>query len=144
MPSAKSVRPEALVIVERIARMCLALPGTAVKPAQGAMAYQVRDKTFAMAMDDHHGNGRVELWAKNSLQVQQEWVTSDARRYYIPPYVGRNGWIGVWLDAEPDWSAVAELLVDGYLVQSGTPAADDLDPGALAGDVRAAGAEAGG
>jgi hypothetical protein len=119
--------------------MALALPGTTVKPSQGAMAYQVHGKTFGMAMDDHHGNGRVELWVKNARDAQHEWVTSDPRRYYAPPYVGPNGWIGVWLDVDPEWPAVAELLVDGYLIQLGTRAAAALDPSDLAAHALATG-----
>jgi hypothetical protein len=37
--------------------VCLALPETTEKP-DGRPTFQVRDKTFAMFMDDHHGDGR--------------------------------------------------------------------------------------
>jgi len=125
--------------MDRIGRMSLALPGTTVKPAQGAVAYQVRGKSFAMVLDDHHGNGRVELWVKNSMDVQREWITTDPARYYLPPYVGPNGWIGAWLDFDVDWPAVAELLVDGYLIQAGPRATAGYEPAALGADVLAAG-----
>ena len=114
--------------MELVARMSLALPDTTVKPSQGAQAYQVRGKSFAMVMHDHHGNGRTELWVKGSPDAQQEWVSGDPHRYYVPPYVGPNGWIGVWLDVDVDWPAVAELLVEGHLIQAGPRAAAELDP----------------
>lgn len=124
----------------RVGRMCLALPDSSVKPSHGALAYLVRGKSFAMVMHDHHGNGRTELWVKASPGAQAEWVATDSSRYYVPPYVGPNGWIGVWLDVvEIDWAAVAELLVDGYLVQSGPRAAAALDPAALHTDALTAG-----
>lgn len=107
------------------------MPEAKVKPSHGAQAYQVRGKSFAMVMHDHHGNGRTELWVKGSLDEQREWVAGDGRRYYIPPYVGPNGWIGVWLDLDVDWPAVAELLVDGYLIQAGARAAAGLEPVSL-------------
>jgi hypothetical protein len=118
--------------MRRVGRMSLALPDCSVKPSHGALAYLVRSKTFAMVMHDHHGNGRTELWVKASPGAQAEWVAADGSRYYVPPYVGPNGWIGVWLDVvQIDWAAVAELLVDGYLIQAGPRAAAALDPAAL-------------
>jgi hypothetical protein len=126
--------------MRRAGAMALALPDTAVKPSQGAMSYQVRGKTFATVMHDHHGNGRTELWVKATAVSQAEHVAADGSRYYIPPYVGPNGWVGAWLDvAEVDWPTVAELLVDGYLVQSGPRAAAALDPAALLTDALTAG-----
>lgn len=125
--------------LERVARMSLRLPDTTVKPSHGSAAYQVRGKSFAMAMSDHHGNGRVELWVKGAPDTQQEWVVGDSARYYVPPYVGPSGWIGVWLDREVDWPAVAELLVEGYLVQAGRRAATSLDPTVLVADALSAG-----
>ncbi len=114
--------------MRRVGRMSLALPDTSVKPAHGSLAYQVRGKTFGMVMHDHHGNGRTELWVKASPGAQAEWVAADGSRYFVPPYVGPNGWIGSWLDVGPvDWPAIAELLVDGYLVQSGSRAAAAAD-----------------
>lgn len=117
---------------DRVGRMSLSLPDTTVRPAHGSLAYYVRTKSFATAMHDHHGNGRTELWVKGTRDAQQEWVASDDRLYYVPPYVGPSGWIGIWLDVDVvDWPSVAELLVDGYLIQAGTRAATTLDPIAL-------------
>ena len=39
---------------------------------------------------------------------------SDPELFFVPPYVGPSGWVGVRLDKKPDWSLVAELLEDGY------------------------------
>ncbi len=125
--------------MDRVARMSLALPGAKITPSHGAAAYQVRGKSFGMVLNDHHGNGRTELWVKSSLEQQQEWVAGDGRRYYVPPYVGPRGWLGVWLDIDVDWPAVAELLVDGYLIQAGPRAAAGLEPIELVADALAAG-----
>ncbi len=122
----------------RVAVMSLALPDTAVKPAHGAPAYQVSGKTFCTVMHDHHGSGRTELWVKGAPGAQQEWVAADGSRYYVPAYVGPTGWIGVWLDVDVDWPAVAELLVDGYLIQAGARTAAGLDPAVLCSAVLAA------
>ena len=121
--------------MERVGRMSLALPDTSVRPAHGAPAYQIRGRTFATVMDNHHGSGRIELWIKGAPGAQAEWVATDPERYYVPAYVGPTGWIGVWLDRPIDWSAVAELLVEGYLIQAGPRVGAELDPAALAGSL---------
>ena len=131
--------PNHPVSMDKVGRMSMALPGTTVKPSQGALAYQVRARTFAMVMHDHHGNGRTELWVKGAPDAQAEWVADGSSRYFVPPYVGPNGWIGAWLDVDVDWPAVAELLVDGYLTQSGPRASAGLEPGTLLADALAAG-----
>jgi hypothetical protein len=28
--------------------------------------------------------------------------------------VGQHGWVGIYLDAEPDWNQIAELVEDSY------------------------------
>jgi hypothetical protein len=34
-------------------------------------------------------------------------VAADPGRFFVPPYVGHRGWIGIRLDAAPDWDEVA-------------------------------------
>ncbi|MGH4017238.1 MAG: hypothetical protein ACRDSL_25585 [Pseudonocardiaceae bacterium] len=47
-------------------------------------------------------------------------MQSDPQRYFVPPYVGGRGWIGVYLDVEgvdnddAFWDEVAELVEDAY------------------------------
>ena len=41
-------------------------------------------------------------------------IQSDPDRFFSPPYVGKGGWIGVWVDKGVDWDEVAELLEDGW------------------------------
>lgn len=127
----------AAAVLGRVAQMCLALPDTSVRPAHGHPAYQVRTKTFATVMDDHHGSGRSAIWIKGAPGAQREWVESDGEKYYIPAYVGATGWIGAWLDVDVDWPAIAELLVEGYLIQAGPRAANELDPTVLVAGLQA-------
>lgn len=51
--------------------MCLALAATTVRAAHGAPAHQVRVKTFATVMNDHHGSGRTELWITGAPGVDR-------------------------------------------------------------------------
>ena len=41
-------------------------------------------------------------------------VDDDPRRFFVPPYVGHRGWLGVRLDVDVDWDEVAAIVADAY------------------------------
>ncbi len=45
----------------------------------------------------HHGDGRGSLSYKAPLGIQDILVGSDPAQFFVPPYVGHLGWIGVRL-----------------------------------------------
>jgi TfoX/Sxy family transcriptional regulator of competence genes len=98
----------------RLRRLCLALPEAHEKEAWGAPTFRVRDKLFAYYVNDHHGDGRVAAWCKALHVDQQELVAADPERFFVPPYVGPSGWIGVRLDRGLDWGIVADLVAQAY------------------------------
>lgn len=97
--------------VGRVREICLALPEAAEKPFGGhtAPSFRVRDKLFAMTSED----GR-SLTFKAGPGVQEALVSSDPERFFVPAYVGRNGWVGARLDVEQDWDEIAGLVEDSY------------------------------
>ena len=100
-------------VLDRLRRICLALPEAAEKSGPRP-AFQVRGKTYVMFMDNHHGDGRLAIWCKGAPGAQDVLVRSDPERFFVPPYVGPNGWVGVRLDRGLDWDEVAALVQDGY------------------------------
>ncbi len=76
----------------------------------------MRNKLFAMyaAPSNHHGAGRPGVWCKAAPGNQALMVRAEPERYFVPPYVGPSGWVGVWLDRNPDWSEVKDLMEDSY------------------------------
>jgi hypothetical protein len=58
--------------------------------------------------------GQFAIWCKAPPGAQQILVGADPERFFVPPYVGRNGWIGTRLDPAPDWNEVAGLLKRSY------------------------------
>ena len=95
---------------------CLALPEAHEAIAWGEPTFRVRNKLFAMYANanNHHGQGRPAAWIKAAPENQRLMVQAEPERYFVPPYVGPSGWIGVWVDKRPRWSVVTELLADGY------------------------------
>jgi predicted DNA-binding protein (MmcQ/YjbR family) len=100
----------------RLRKICLALPEAHEVEAWGAPTFRVRNKLFAMyaAAGNHHGDGRAGVWLKATAPNQALMVRADPSRYFVPPYVGPSGWIGVYLDSSPDWADVADLSRDAY------------------------------
>jgi len=60
------------------------------------------------------GDDRLSLWAKAPPGGQEHLVAADAERFFVPPYVGHKGWIGMRLDRRPDWTEVAEVVQRSY------------------------------
>jgi predicted DNA-binding protein (MmcQ/YjbR family) len=98
-------------ITERLRAICHALPEAAEKEAWGDTTFRVRDRIFAMIKT---GDGRISVWCKAPAGSQQMLVMADADRFFVPPYVGSKGWVGMRLDAEPDWGEVAKIVRRSY------------------------------
>ena len=102
--------------IARLRRLCLALPEAHEVEAWGAPTFRVRNKLFAMyaAAGNHHGAGRAAVWCKATPVNQALMLEAAPDRFFVPPYVGPSGWVGIWLDKKPDWTEVSSLLEDGY------------------------------
>ncbi len=100
--------------IERLRAICLALPETTEKEAWGECTFRVGGKMFAMTDNNHHDSGHIAVWCKAPAMAQEVLVKSDPARFFRPPYVGHNGWVGVRLDVKVDWKELAAILRDGY------------------------------
>jgi hypothetical protein len=101
--------------IQRLREMCLAFPETFEKEAWGECTFRVTGGSmFAMTDNHHHGSKHIAVWVRAPRDVQEMLVNADARRFFVPPYVGSKGWIGVRLDYKVDWEELGEILRDGY------------------------------
>ena len=99
--------------LSRVRRICLALPETAEQEAWGEPTFRVRKKIFAMFANNHHKDGRIALWCNAPLGVQEILVRSEPEKYFVPPYVGVKGWIGLVLDRMDD-AEIEEQVIQSY------------------------------
>jgi predicted DNA-binding protein (MmcQ/YjbR family) len=97
--------------IDRLRAICLALPEAVEQEAWGDPTFRVRDRIFAM---EKRGDGRVSVWCKAPPGSQMVLVGADPERFFVPPYVGHKGWIGMRLDDGPDWSEVAQVVTRSY------------------------------
>ena len=99
----------------RVREICMALPQTEERLSHGAPTFFAGGKkTFVMFMDDHHGDGRLAIWCSAPPGVQATLVDEEPGRFFVPPYVGHRGWLGVRLDVDVDWGEVAGIIDDGF------------------------------
>jgi predicted DNA-binding protein (MmcQ/YjbR family) len=100
----------------RLRKICLALPEAHEVEAWGEPTFRVRKKLFAMyaSADSHHGGGRPAVWCKAAPGNQSLMVRHAPARFFVPPYVGPSGWVGVYLDGAVDWAELVELIGDSY------------------------------
>ena len=99
--------------LKRVRKICLALPEATEKEAWGAPTFRVRDKLFCHFHDNHHGDGRIAIWCKMTHDDQDLLVRSQPSVFFVPPYVGPSGWVGMLLH-RPDWNLAKEILTQGY------------------------------
>ena len=97
--------------IERLRTFCLSLPEAVETEAWGDPTFRVRDRIFAMAK---RGDGRISVWCKTPPGSQMGLVGADPKRFFVPPYVGHKGWVGMRLDGDPDWDEVAVLVRRSY------------------------------
>lgn len=100
----------------RVRAICLALPEAHEVEAWGEPTFRVRNKLFAMyaSAESHHGEGRPAIWIKAAAGNQSLMLQFAPQRFFVPPYVGPSGWVGVWLDHVAQWAELEELLCDAY------------------------------
>jgi hypothetical protein len=102
-------------VLSRLREICLALPETSERLSHGAPTFFVRGKrSFLMVMDDHHGDGRFAIWCAAPDGMQGVLVESDPERFFVPPYVGHRGWLGVRLDRGLDWDELEGIVEDAF------------------------------
>jgi hypothetical protein len=108
MPRAEDPLPQ-------LRRICMALPEVTERLSHGEPTWFVRGKkTFVMMDTNHHGSGHIAMWCAAPTGVQQQCVDEEPDRFFVPPYVGGRGWLGVRLDRAVDWDEVAQIVADAF------------------------------
>ena len=118
--------PKAIDPAERLAKLtelCVALPETR-RELKGLSnehaAFMVGKKTFVWFVANHHGDGIVGIWCKVPPGENNALAAANPKRFFIPPYVGKQGWVGFRLDTPSvSWSEVKELIQTSYRMMAG-------------------------
>ncbi|TQF74140.1 MmcQ/YjbR family DNA-binding protein [Rhodococcus spelaei] len=107
--------------LDRLRALCLALPEATERVSHGEPAWFVRRTPQFVTFADRHHDARVAFWAAAPPGAQQDWIGRDPGRFFVPPYVGGRGWVGVYLDvaldgplAERHWVDVEDIVEHAY------------------------------
>ena len=101
--------------LERVTKICKELPEAVYELAGKHASYQVRKKTFAYYLNDHHGDGIIAVCCKVLPGDNEALIAAHPRKFYMPAYIGPRGWVALRLDIPGvDWSEVAELIRGSY------------------------------
>lgn len=121
----------ALSSLTRLRRICLDLPEAHEVEAWGEPTFRVKNKLFAMfaSASNHHGAGRAAVWCKAPPGDQELMVRMAPDRFFVPPYVGPSGWVGIYLDAGTDWRELRELLAESWRMTAPRRLVTRLDGG---------------
>jgi predicted DNA-binding protein (MmcQ/YjbR family) len=111
-------------LYRRVQALCLKLPEAEERQTWEIQTFRVREKIFALYGT---GTGSPALTCKAPPGVQQILVGSDAARFYVPPYVGHKGWIGIRLDEAADWAEIEALVTRSYRMTAPKKLAAQLD-----------------
>ncbi len=102
-------------IPSAVRALCLGFPQTEGFVSHGAPNFRVRKgKVFAVYAVNTHGDGRVALWLNAPPGAQAQHTASAPEHYFVPPYVGPRGWLGVCLDRGLSWQRISELVREAY------------------------------
>jgi hypothetical protein len=109
------VERERVKVLAKLREICLGLPETSERLSHGAPTFFVREKrSFLMVLTNHHGDGRFAIWCAAPDGMQKMLVEADPERFFVPPYVGHRGWLGVRLDGGVHWDELTGIAEDAY------------------------------
>ena len=113
--------------LKRLRELCLALPEASERLSHGEPTWFVREKRVFVMYADHHHDDWLACWLAAPAGAQRILVAERPDQFFIPPYVGHRGWLGVRLDAPVDWDEMADLVEDAYRVVAPKRLVAELD-----------------
>ncbi|HEX2054562.1 MAG TPA: MmcQ/YjbR family DNA-binding protein [Actinomycetota bacterium] len=119
--------PAAQDQLERLRAICLELPEVTERLSHGEPTWFVRGKKTLATFASHHHDDRLAFWCPAPQGAQQEMVAAEPDRFFVPPYVGGRGWLGVRLDVSVDWEEVRRIIEEAYRAVAPTKLVKRLD-----------------
>ena len=116
MPDANKVREQlAKERLDRLSKICLALPSAVREDKQSHASFRVAKKVFAYFLEDHHSDGIMSVCCKVLPGDNERLITANPRKFFMPDYIGPRGWVWLRLDRPTvDWAEVKELVHGSY------------------------------
>lgn len=101
--------PKNQKLLDKLRKICLALPETNEAASFGSPVFKVGKKSFCQ-FSTFRDVPCTHFWVGTEQQV---FMTADSR-YKIPPYMGHNGWIQLRIDKRFDKQEIERLALESY------------------------------
>ncbi len=111
----------ARTISDAVRELMASFPETEEVESHGSPSFKVRGKTFATYTINHHGDGRVALNLDAPPGAQQLYTEMEPEHFFVPPYTGPKGWLGMELNGDLSWETIAKRTREAY--EKAAPAA---------------------
>jgi predicted DNA-binding protein (MmcQ/YjbR family) len=125
------VRAAPVSLVEQVRALCLTLPEAFELETWDHPTFRVgagSGRIFCTAAPD---GSTITLKAD---PVEREILLAQGDLFFVPPYVGDKGWLGIQVDHQrTNWEEVAELIATSYLVAPKRLASKVTSPPSLEG-----------
>ncbi len=106
---------------DTIRRMALALPEAIEQETWGTPTFRVRKRIFVMFAE-----GEREAWVKSTHDEQRALTQMAPETFFVPPYVGPSGWVGVRFRTV-DRDEMRELLAEAWRLTAPKRLVDAFD-----------------
>ena len=83
--------------LERVRNICTRLPETTERLSHGEPTFFVKNKVYVMFANNHHNDGHIAVWLPVPSGFQSTLIEAAHQTYFMPPYVGVRGWVGIEL-----------------------------------------------
>jgi hypothetical protein len=93
---------------DAVRRAALALPEVEERETWETATFRVRNKIFVMFSENER-----HLWVKATHDEQAALIAMDPETFFVPPYVGPSGWIGVVVQ-RADPVETRELITEAW------------------------------
>lgn len=100
--------------IDRLRRLCLALPETTERLSHGEPTFFVGGRKTFVTYANHHHDDRLAFWCAAPEGFQRMLVEAEPARFFVPPYVGHRGWLGMYLDVPVDWDEIRSIVEGAY------------------------------
>ncbi|MGA9160275.1 MAG: MmcQ/YjbR family DNA-binding protein [Actinomycetota bacterium] len=91
-----------------VRRFALELPEAEERETWETATFRVRNRIFVMFSDRER-----DLWVKSTYDEQRALTSMDPDTFFVPPYVGPNGWVGVRIRTV-DPGELRELVTEAW------------------------------
>lgn len=102
--------------LERVRRICSALPETTERLSHGEPTFFVKGKVYVMFANNHHSDGHIAVWLPVPSGLQTTLIDNAPETFFKPPYVGVRGWVGIDLDQISDKALTYHIQVAWELI----------------------------